>query len=108
MLFLCLFLMSLPLELLVTSNPHAHPNPHQPQNVIWKLQDSVTGQVIEKVITSGQPIFSTDVSDLFGKSWNLYMYSGKRGNQYGCGHYNLEEGLQTKQYYACPANMPGC
>jgi hypothetical protein len=108
MLFLYLFLMSLPLKLLVTSNSHAYPNPHQPQNVIWELRDSVTGQVIQRLKTSEQPTFSIDICDLFGKNWNLYRYTGKRGNRYGCGHYNLEEELQSTQYYVCPANTPGC
>jgi hypothetical protein len=35
---------------------------------------------IQRLITSDQPTFSIDICDLFGKSWNLHMYSGKRGN----------------------------
>jgi hypothetical protein len=109
MLFLYLFLMNLPpLELLVAFNLHAHLNPHQPWNVTQELQDSITGQVIQRLITSDQPTFSIDICDLLGKSWNLNMYRGKRGNWCGCGLCNLEKGLQTRQCYVCPANAPGC
>jgi hypothetical protein len=63
---------------------------------------------IQRLITSDQPTFSIDICDLFGKSWNLNMYRGKRENQYGWGLHNLEEGLQTRQCYVCAANAPGC
>jgi hypothetical protein len=78
MLLLYLFLMSLPLELLVVSNPHTHLNSHQPQNVTGELEDSVTGQIIQKLITPNQLTFSIDISGLLGKA-GIYTCILERG-----------------------------
>jgi hypothetical protein len=72
--------MSLPLELLVVSNPHTHLNSHQPQNVTGELEDSVTGQIIQKLITPKSAHFFHRYIWPTWKSWNLHMYTRKRGN----------------------------
>jgi hypothetical protein len=106
MLLQYLFLMTLPLKLLVASNPHTHPKPPPAPKCRIGTSRFCHRSSNTRLITAGQPIFSIDICDLFGKSWNLYMYRGKRGNRYGCGLCNLEEGLQTRQYYVCLANVP--
>lgn len=62
----------------------------------WELKDQ-KGAVIKSLSTAGQPIFSLDLCDLFGKNW-----TGSTTTEGGCGSTSLESSLRDRDYYVCP------
>lgn len=93
-------LLTLVLLLYSSLNSHAT-HPQVPSLFLWELRNT-EGKIIANQSTTGQPVFSFDLCDLFGASWTGANWSSLITTDGGCGSTVLESRLWDRPYYVCP------